>query len=282
MIWDSLHRSSICRADSCGNTFALIDGRGSTYIFSPEEIKALCSKSQGLDVDGLIIFEQKRALHTYAMRYFNCDGNAADLCGNGLASLSRWIYALHADKGLPHPTSFIIESIKASHHVQIELGALKEDLSVTCEMPPITDIEKVVLGSCPLFVANCGVPHLVIRSFSPQSLKADLKKYAALYRYHPHFARRGGVNINITCLIKDELHVRTFERGVEGETKSCGTGACVTAFWAHQALHIPFPIQVHMPGGILRVEKSGDGDFFSGKLKLTTSPKLFSVSPPLC
>lgn len=285
MMWAFLHNRSICRADSCGNTFVLIDGREAPLALRPEEIKALCAKSQGLDADGLIIFEQVCAYHTYKMQYFNCDGYPADLCGNGLLSLARWIYELsqqasHNENG-PCLKSFVIESTKASHHIHIEKGLEEDTVRVTCEMPEIEDVEEIMLEGHSLFIAKCGVPHLVMQGSSCESLQDELQKYAALYRHHPHFKKRGGVNVNVVCFERGILYAHTFERGVEGETKSCGTGATVIAYYAHKTLGIPYPIEVHMPGGVLSVNnRSTTGaSILSRCLELTTPPKLFSVSP---
>jgi len=287
-MWAFLHNRSICRADSCGNTFVLIDGRRSPLTLCPEEIKALCTKSQGLDADGLIIFEEVRAYHTYKMQYFNCDGYPADLCGNGLLSLARWIYELYQEEGQNenkfHPKSFVIESAKASHHIRVEKGLEEDGVRVTCQMPEIEDIEETTLEGHSLFIAKCGVPHLVLEGSSSANLKDELQKYAAIYRHHPHFEKRGGVNVNVVCFERGILYARTFERGVEGETESCGTGATAIAYFAHKTLGASYPIQVHMPGGVLSVNNlSTTGASISSRcLELTTSPKLFSVSPPLC
>ena len=237
-------------ADSCGNTFILLDKRESGFELSHQLIVHLC-ESRG--VDGLIVFTaQKESASTYAMHYYNRDGYEAELCGNGLASLGAWIYQLDGCKALQ------IVSRAGKHSLEVQKSESGE-LSVRCEMPKIEDIEKVELDGETLFVARCGVPHALLLT-SNSSVEAAFASHAKYFRNHPYFKRRGGVNVSALSLENGQVVAQTFERGVEAVTLSCGTGACVIAHYAHTQWDLKFPIEVKMPGGSLFVDTSKNGE----------------------
>lgn len=244
---DSLPKAAY--ADSCGNTFILIDQRDSDLELSHQLIARLC---ENRGVDGLITFTAYENSSAYEMRYYNRDGYEAELCGNGLASLGAWIYQLDAC------ASMTIISRAGEHALSIQVSETGT-LSVSCLMPKIEDVEEVELEGESLFVAKCGVPHALMVT-SEDQIDSLIEAKAKRLRAHPHFDRRGGVNVSALALSKGKVIAQTFERGVEAVTLSCGTGACVIAHFAKVCLSLEYPIEVKMPGGSLFVDTSKSED----------------------
>jgi diaminopimelate epimerase len=236
-------------ADSCGNTFILIDERRSDLELSHQLIVRLC---ENRGVDGLIAFNMHPKLRsTYIMRYYNRDGFEAELCGNGLASLGAWIHQLDGKD------VFKVISRAGKHTLSIQIGE-KGQVSVKCAMPKIEDIEEVTLDGETLFIAKCGVPHALLVT-SEENIQALIESRAKHFRSHPYFSRRGGVNVSAVCIDNKRVVAQTFERGVEAVTLSCGTGASVIAYFAHLKQGLKYPIEVQMPGGSLFVDSSKEG-----------------------
>lgn len=190
-----------------GNDFILIDDRDKVFPICSEKIKKLCHPKYGIGTDGLILLRPSKE-GDYMMRIFNKDGSEAEMCGNGLRCLVQFIRDLGVDY-----ESFQIETMKKIYSCKIKNGRIYVEMGV----PDI--IEK--RGSD--FFLEVGVPHFV--TFVDDLKQFDLeatKKFSNL-----------GVNINYAKLEPFRvIRMRTFERGVEEETYSCGSGATATAMAA--------------------------------------------------
>ncbi len=214
-----------------GNAFIIIDDRDTSFpLQSPKNlIPPLCSEHH---VDGVILLQAPSTSNAhYRMRIFNADGSEAEMCGNGIRCLARFLQDIHL-----YSDKYLIESLAAIHTIypkdngyfEVSMGEAKDirwDLTLTIQQENIT-----------VHSLDTGVPHAV--TFS------SLFNLAPQIRHHARFAPRG-VNVNfIKKLPSGAISIRTYERGVEGETLACGTGATASAIVAARCLHLPSPITV--------------------------------------
>ncbi|MEZ5046030.1 MAG: diaminopimelate epimerase [Chitinophagaceae bacterium] len=201
-----------------GNDFILIDNRQKKIQLNAPEIKTLCHRHFGIGADGLMLLEESNKAD-FHMVYFNSDGHESTMCGNG----GRCIAAFAKHLGIVD-TRCSFTAIDGLHTATIE------DHIVTLKMNNVTDIKQFETYT----QLNTGSPHYV--HFSKNIESFDIKKEGQLIRYSPLF-KEEGINVNFVEKISDnEIFVRTYERGVEDETLSCGTGvtACAIAFKLHE------------------------------------------------
>lgn len=221
---------------ACGNDFILIDNRPGTFPIQPSLITYLCHRQRGVGSDGLILLENS-AKADYKMRIFNRDGSEAEMCGNGIRCLLRFIH--HCGIQGNH---FMIETM----HSVLKLS-FQEDL-IAVDMANATDFRRdIPLFSWMAHHIDTGVPHLVI--FCDHINNISLNEWGPKLRFHPLFAP-GGANVNFAHLDANRIvHIRTYERGVEGETLACGTGATASALIAAQIYHLNSPVKVKVSSG---------------------------------
>ncbi|MDR0977783.1 MAG: diaminopimelate epimerase [Endomicrobium sp.] len=228
---------------AAGNDFVLIDNRES--IIADRDCqnlaKKLCDRKYSIGADGLILLE-KSSSKDFKMKYFNSDGSYASMCGNGGRSVAKFAYDLGAagskmvfetDAGL------INAEILSDNRVKLDLydpKDLRRDLKIKTN------------GCC--FEAdfiNTGVPHVVV--FVDDIEKIDVFKYGREIRYHKFFAP-AGTNVNFVHISQDGiLFVRTYERGVEGETLACGTGITASGIISMVKGFLKSPVKVIARGG---------------------------------
>lgn len=221
----------------CGNDFILFDNRENVIHPKKEFIEGLCHRQKGIGADGVILLECSTEAD-FRMRIFNADGSEAEMCGNGIRCLMKFA----KEMGI-HKTSCFIETLsgilKASHqgeeNVAVEIGEPKEnkwDIKIGPHKGNFLDV---------------GVPHFVI--FSDKIETYPLDKEGPFLRYHPYFGHRG-TNVNVAEIVGDrKIKIRTYERGVEGETLACGTGATAVALAAAYTLKIEGPLQIETRSG---------------------------------
>lgn len=227
-----------------GNDFILIDNRN---LFFPakdhEYISKLCQRQCGIGADGLILLENSKTAD-FKMRIFNADGFEAEMCGNGIRCLFKFIQ----DVGQP-TQNLVIETKEAL--IQLSEDPQNPEL-VKVQMQDPFDIEwnfdlHLVSKTFKVHFLNTGVPHAVI--FSDEISDGDLKEIAPKIRFHDRFLPKG-TNVNFVSVTgKNALTVRTYERGVENETLGCGTGATASAIAAAYHLGCELPINVKTKSG---------------------------------
>lgn len=234
---------SFYKYQGTGNDFVIVDNR---ELFFPKDdaklVSSLCDRRFGIGADGLILLEND--LETdFKMVYYNADGNQSTMCGNG----GRCLVAFAKHLGIiDTKTSF--NAVDGLHTAHIE-----NDL-VSLQMSNVTEVKKKPNS----FFLDTGSPHHV-------QLVADLKdfdveKEGAKLRYGIYGA--SGSNINfVEQQTKDTFSVRTYERGVENETLSCGTGVTAVAIAMHSAgITNQNTITIQTKGGDLSVRfKNGLG-----------------------
>ena len=238
-----------------GNDFILIDQSRDIFINpgQKELIEKLCDRRFGIGADGLMLLEPSfRA--DFKMVYFNSDGNQSTMCGNG----GRCIIRFARYKGLIHDRC-IFEAIDGMHTGRI---LSETDDLVELGMNDVHNIKQVDKES---FELNTGSPHYV--SFV-NDLPENIAEAGREVRYSEIY-KKEGINVNFVKMLEEGILVATYERGVEAETLSCGTGVTAAAIAYHMKYpYLKPPFKIFTKGGTLQVDFDNSGDDYS-KIKLT-------------
>ena len=230
------------KMNGAGNDFVVVDNRDGSLALSQAAIKGVCDRHHGVGADGLLLVEPPQAGADFRMRYFNADGGEADMCGNGARCFARFTARLLS--GQPEAVSF--ETPAGLIRARLTGDLVTITMSEPCDLREPADLEVAGLGICRVHFLNTGVPHAVV--FVADVAAADLQKSGASLRWNPAFAPQGA-NANFAqILAPGNLVLRTFERGVEGETLACGTGVCAAAILHHLATGVPSPVSVRVSG----------------------------------
>lgn len=225
-----------------GNDFVLIDDRQETFpAFDQVLVERLCHRRFGIGADGLILLRND-VDYDFRMVYFNADGAEGSMCGNGGRCIVRFAH----DLGLfGSKTRF--RAVDGEH-----TGEVRGD-DIFLKMSDVSAIED----RAGLIFLDTGSPHVVRFTDDLESL--DVVGEGRAIRYDSSF--QTGTNVNFAQVIDDHtVFVRTYERGVEDETYSCGTGVTAVALVAHQQLHMPDPVFIQTLGGNLRVSFNPKAD----------------------
>ena len=218
-----------------GNDFIMIDDREKEFDLTENDlIAALCERRMGIGADGLILLREHDTLD-FEMIYFNADGKQSSMCGNGGRCIIAFAQMLEM---IEDETTFM--AIDGEHK-----GRLMDD-GIYLQMQDVKKIEGVGDG----LVLNTGSPHYI--EMVDELDYIDVDKQGRKIRNSVPF-KKDGINVNFV-LDASELQVRTYERGVEAETLSCGTGVVATAIAMHYANCIEETlVNVKTKGGELTV-----------------------------
>lgn len=263
------------KMNGAGNDFVLIDNRARKIALSRDQIVRLCHRQRGVGADGVILLVPCASGKAHwAWDFYNSDGSVAEMCGNGARCFARFGQRLTGVQGrLTFET--LAGVITAEFHGE----------RVTVGLTPPSDVRldvEVPLsgGTQRLHACDTGVPHAVI--FVPDADQAMVQPLGSEIRHHPQFAPKG-TNVNfVQVLGPDRIRVRTYERGVEGETLACGTGVTAAALVSSRVHGFHSPVKVRVQGGdtlevsfeqangeFANVKLTGPADFvFSGRIDL--------------
>jgi diaminopimelate epimerase len=214
-----------------GNDFVVFDGRAEPAgpLESPEAIQALCARGAGVGADGVVFLEPSgRAEAHVRMRYFNRDGSRAAACGNATLCITR----LAAELGAAPAEGMRLETDSGVLTARLVDGAPEVELSAVATVRPDAGVATMA-GEERIGFALAGVPHLTVLCADVEAV--DVVGRGAPLRRDPSLGD-AGANVNfISRGGTDGLwRIRTYERGVEGETLACGTGAIATTVLLHE------------------------------------------------
>ena len=249
-----------------GNDFVMIDQRGQKFIDHDDQklIESLCDRRFGIGADGLILLEKSEE-HDFKMVYFNADGRQSTMCGNGGRCIVHFAWSLGVcDK------ETIFEAIDGLHK-----GKIFDSNVVSIQM---SDVLKVDVKTPKTYILNTGSPHFVKLM---EDLPKNIKVSGAEIRYSDPY-KQEGVNVNFVKINEGNIEVATYERGVEDETLSCGTGvtaAAIATFLDQGAKNNNVNIQTK--GGQLSVSFEQDGDTFRNIWLTGPAVKVFDGSVKL-
>ena len=220
-----------------GNDFIIIDNRARQYDHL--NVAQLCHPKFGIGADGLMLLQNTEGFD-FEMVYYNSDGNISTMCGNG----GRCIVDFAKGLGL-FETHTVFKAIDGKH------DALWSDAMVELQMQNV----EVVNMNGSAYVLNTGSPHYVL--FEKEIDTLEIVSKAQAIRYNETY-KAEGINVNFAEILgSNSLKVRTYERGVEDETLSCGTGvtACAIAYSIAAGLGDGMhTIYISTPGGNLKVK----------------------------
>jgi diaminopimelate epimerase len=221
-----------------GNDFIFMDNRQQQIpALEYKQINTLCDRRFGIGADGLILLNNADGFD-FEMKYYNADGYEGSMCGNGGRCIIKFAESVGIHKNMYH---FV--AADGEHDGELEANGM-----VRLKMD---NVNKVEVHSN-YFIVNTGSPHY-IKSVN-DIMQLDVKKAGNAIRFSKDFAK-DGINVNfVQSLDDDVIYVRTYERGVEDETLSCGTGVTASALISAHNDNGFNRVEVKTPGGNLNVE----------------------------
>ncbi|WP_287152805.1 diaminopimelate epimerase [Candidatus Solincola tengchongensis] len=268
-----------------GNDFIIFSAmeRGEPFL-SPQEIAELCRRHTGVGADGVIFACPPRAGGDAGMRIFNADGSEAEMCGNGIRCLAKYLYER---EGIRRDRIFIETRAGTRELLLTVEGGKVREVDVDMGFPEFggPDLPDSVEAGTPVEVTldlpggertealclSMGNPHCVV--FVPHVERAPVEAWGPHIERHPYFPRRTNVEF-VETVDEGHIRVRVWERGV-GETQACGTGACAAFVASVHSGKGATSMEVSLPGGRLRIYADPGGhvhlvgaavEVFSGEL----------------
>jgi len=221
-----------------GNDFVILDNRNGEFSsLDNRQIHHLCDRRFGVGGDGLMMLNNK-AGYDFEMLYYNADGRPGSMCGNGGRCMIRFV----SNMGM-HQYTYKFIAADGEHEAEIS-----QDNWIRLKMNNVNEVEE----HSSYMLLNTGSPHFI--KFATDVMNIDVVETGREIRFSKKFADEG-VNVNfVESTGDDSIYVRTYERGVEDETLSCGTGVTAAALVsAHNPLGFN-RVDVETPGGKLSVE----------------------------
>jgi len=240
-----------------GNDFIIIDNRRNIIDEKglPNFIAKVCRRKMAVGADGFILIENSDKAD-FKWRFFNSDGSVAEMCGNGARCVARFAYL----NDIAGP-KMSFETLAGIVEAQVIDDRVKVKMTDPTELKTGDTID---LKNGPLCFSsiNTGVPHVVV--VKKQIDNVDIVGTGREIRFHERFSP-AGTNVNFVSHISDNtIAIRTYERGVEGETLACGTGSAAGAIVMAHKMKIGSPINVlTKSGGYLNIfYKEREGNYY--------------------
>lgn len=256
------------KMEGAGNDFILADNRRGKIAARIAVAKKLCDRKRSVGADGLILVETSKKADL-RMRIFNPDGSEAEMCGNGVRCLGKYV----VDQRIVKKNQFSVETPAGIIHVHVNKDIVKAQMIEPKELKTRFSI-PLDGKSIELSYINTGVPHAVQIVSAVEGI--DVDELGRKIRTHKYFAPRG-TNSNFVAVDKKKNHIdiRTYERGVETETLACGTGSTAGALVASVLYGLKSPVSVKTSGGeFLKIyfsEREGKFEkvYLEGKIRKT-------------
>lgn len=232
------------KMSASGNDFIIIDNRdGKVYEKFPdiaEFTMKICRRHHSVGADGLILIEKSKKFD-FRWRFFNSDGSEAEMCGNGGRCAVRFAYM----KGIAKE-KMLFKTIAGIIKAEIDGARVK------LQLPPPVDLKldhPIALEDKEIFISsvNTGVPHAVL--LADDIDRIPVEELGRVVRYHKEFGEKG-TNVDFVKVIdRENAQIRTYERGVEGETYACGTGAVAVGVILKEKALTGSPVNIWTKGG---------------------------------
>ncbi len=239
-----------------GNDFILFDKKINPGIeLTTQNIKIMCERRTGIGADGVLLISDMKGF-AFEMNYFNADGSTGSLCANGARCAIK--YGNESGRISNNKISFVANGVEYSGQF-LDNGQVKFFLDRPKKMKQNFKI-KAWNQLIPASFVDTGSPHIVIKfddvlrnPADPNSFYNDLDTFPVYelgkeIRYHKDFAPEG-TNVNFIRISDKEIEIRSYERGVEDETLSCGTGTVAAALLVFAKENYNPPIKVHQKSG---------------------------------
>ena len=251
-----MKRFSFTKMSGAGNDFILFDKKINPDIeLTTQNIAKMCERRTGIGADGVLLISDLKDF-AFEMNYFNADGSTGSLCANGARCAIK--YGNESDRISNDKISFIANGVVYYGQI-MDNGLVKFFLDRPKKMKQNFKI-KAGNQLIPASFVDTGSPHIVIKyndvlknPADPNSFYNDLDTFPVYelgkeIRYHKDFAPEG-TNVNFIRIHDSEIDIRSYERGVENETLSCGTGTVAAALLVFVKENFNPPIKVHQKSG---------------------------------
>jgi diaminopimelate epimerase len=239
---NQMARIAFAKLSGAGNDFVIIDNRQNVVPDNLENfIMKVCTRRISVGADGLLLVENSDVAD-FRMRYYNSDGSEAETCGNGARCIARFAHS----EGIVNANKMTFETKAGIYNAEMVGNNVKVQMSDTFGLRLNFPIE-LSDGTYDISFANSGVPHAVF--FVDDLENTDVVKHGSETRYHKDFSPKG-TNANfVKVKDKNNIDIRTYERGVEDETLACGTGCIASAIVASALGKAASPVTMHTRGG---------------------------------
>jgi diaminopimelate epimerase len=232
------------KMSGAGNDFVFIDKKQNDWLqVDADFVKKICDRRNGVGADGLITIEDS-ITHNFIMHYYNADGSTGSLCANG--ARCAILFAFNSDRLTGNKAEFISNGVEYK-------GEVLSDSEIKFYLNPPTKIKynfKIKAGGRMInaHFADTGSPHVVIdinesEGFLKSLEEVPLEQLGREIRYLPEFSP-DGTNVNFIEVKDGAIKIRTYERGVESETLSCGTGSVAAALICYITKKLSVPVKI--------------------------------------
>ena len=251
---------SFYKYQGTGNDFVILNNFNGEYNgLTTEQVKFLCNRRFGIGADGLMLLNRHDKFD-FEMEYYNADGNIGSMCGNGGRCLIKFAY----DTGIVK-TDYTFLAADGIHQASIDM-----DGTVALKM---NDVEQISEFNGH-YILNTGSPHYV--QLLNDIMHVDVYKKGREIRYSREFEKEG-INVNFVEQLENpyEIMVRTYERGVEDETFSCGTGVTAAALVCSHNENGFNHVEIQTKGGNLSVEYDKIGEAYQNIWLIGPAQRVF-------
>ena len=257
--------------EAAGNDFVVVDGRKFPLKDPLSFAKEVCRRRFSVGADDLLYLESSEVADV-KMRICEPDGSEASMCGNGIRCVAAYLYKNEAKKEVKIETLAGVYTVsKEDSLYKVKFGSMRS-IGEFVNPPTEKKVLKLKIEGWDFIIVSPGEPHAVtiVDDINKVQIACSVE-IAKNLEVFPH-----GINVDYVQLCGDHICVRTFERGVWGETLACGTGAVSSAFVAKDLIG-KSSLMVKMKGGNLVVEFKDNEIFLLGKAKLVYNGKLDTI-----
>jgi diaminopimelate epimerase len=262
---------SVTKCHGTGNDFIILDARGANHDSPYDHIaRIVCQRRFAVGADGLLVLGDPQQPDADAsMRIFNADGSEAEMCGNGIRCIARYLYVENpecTEASIGTPSGVMETKIvmwEGAPGVRVAMGEPKFEGG----SPGKIDRSLKLNGaSVPAYAVSMGNPHIVMFT-TDDPARYDLEMAAHEISMWSVFDSQP--NVEVAQIVRDGIRMRVHERGV-GETFACGTGACAVAAAAIATGQMKSPVPLRTKGGLVRVDWQGAGNpaYLTGNAEL--------------